>query len=155
MPTSMMPINRIVSDLRASNQKQAYQTLCDIAAQDLAIDSIAALRRIMEKERASADSAMGGGVGLPFTRLLKIQKPYAILGRLQEPLDCGAPDGIPLNLICLLLFPRTNGMQHLTQIARMSRLLKDADMQQKIKMAKSEDAIRSILIDPDGWMMAA
>ena len=155
MPSRAISIDTIIHDLKASSQRQAYQQLCEIAAPELGLDAAAMLRRIMEKERMNADSSVGGGVALPYTRSLKVQKSHSILARLEKPLDDLAPDGTPVHLICLTLFPRTGSMKHLTELARLSRHLKDPALQQKIINAQSPDAIRSVLMDPDGWMLAA
>ena len=145
----------IVPKLRAMSKKQALRMICEEAAEQLHVDADAILRRILEKDTQSPNSTVGGGVALPFTRLLGMQDTFTILAPLVQPINFESPDGYPVDLMCLMLFPRNGSMTHLTQLARTSRLLKNDELRAKIREADSADAIRSLLIDPEGWMMAA
>ena len=155
MPFRAIAIDTIIPALKADTQESAYRAICEKAAETKEIDTNSCMKRIMEKEAQNANSLVGGGVAIPFTRSLHIQKPYSVLARLETPLACNTPDGMDIDLICLVLFPRTGTMHHLTQLARLSRALKEPSLRQKIRETQSVDTIRSLLIDPDGWMMAA
>jgi PTS system nitrogen regulatory IIA component len=54
-----------------------------------------------------------------------------------------------------LLSPERDGPLHLRRLSSLSRLFKCDALVTKIKDAKDETTIRSLLIDPQGWMLAA
>jgi PTS system nitrogen regulatory IIA component len=84
-----------------------------------------------------------------------LSHPVTLLATLNSEIDFGGTNDRPVHTICVLLSPERDGPLHLRRLSRLSRLFKCDALVTKIKDAKDETTIRSLLIDPQGWMLAA
>ncbi len=72
---------------------------------------------------------------------------YALFARLETPIDFDAIDEQPVDLICVLLAPETAGADHLKALARVSRLLRDRAICEKLRGTDSAEAIHALLTE--------
>ena len=69
----------------------------------------------------------------------------ALFARLEHPIDFDSIDEQPVDLICVLLAPETAGADHLKALARVSRLLRDQNVCEKIRGSDKAEAIHALL----------
>jgi PTS system nitrogen regulatory IIA component len=72
---------------------------------------------------------------------------FGLFGRLETPIDFDAIDEQPVDLIFLLLAPEGAGADHLKALARVSRLLRDRTICEKLRGTTEADAIYALLTD--------
>src|SRR3546814_18403384 len=70
--------------------------------------------------------------------------PYTTIFR-ADPVDYGAMDDLPVDIVVLLLSPRNAGTEHLKALAQVSRALRDRDFLAKLRGAGSQDAIYALI----------
>jgi len=85
----------------------------------------------------------------------RIQSPFTMLMTIDKPSNHETPDGSPVDLYCLLISPLSDGPIHLRRLSRLSRLMKNETLHKRIRETQDSDVIRSLLLDPEGWLMAA
>ena len=68
--------------------------------------------------------------------------------RLERPIDFESLDGQPVDLCFLLLAPEAAGADHLKALARVARLLRDAEIARKLRESRDADAIYAVLARP-------
>jgi PTS system nitrogen regulatory IIA component len=78
-----------------------------------------------------------------------------IFARLDNPIDYEAVDSQPVDLVFMLLAPENAGADHLKALARVSRLLRDKATCEKLRAAKSSEALYSILTGDKNGAAAA
>ena len=69
--------------------------------------------------------------------------------RLSQPVDFQAIDGLPVDLVFLLLSPPDAGAEHLKALATVSRLFRDRQAVAKLRGARSKDALFALLAGVD------
>jgi PTS system nitrogen regulatory IIA component len=148
-------VDLFLPELKASSQKQIFQML----AKEPTLRSICPqediLSRLSAQEKINP-SAIGDGVALLHLQLKYLYKPYKILATLKKPVAFQTPDAKPVDLVCLVLSPEHDGPPlHLRHLARMSRVLKNADLRRQIREAKDLHSIRSLLSTSERVMLAA
>ena len=67
---------------------------------------------------------MGDGVAIPHARFNQIDKPFGMLLRLQQPIEFGALDGKPIDIVFLLLLPEGTRGDQLSALACVARKLR-------------------------------
>ena len=65
--------------------------------------------------------------------------------RLPTPIDFQAVDGMPVDLVFLLLSPPDAGVDHLKALASVSRTFRDRQTLAKLRGARSKDALFALL----------
>lgn len=136
--------NAILPALRVGSKKQALQEMSRHAAQLLGLPDRAVFDVVLERERLGT-TGVGRGVAIPHGKLAKLEKVQGVFARLQKPIDFDSVDDQPVDLIFLLLAPEGAGADHLKALARVSRLLRDEALCEKLRGCETAEAIYALL----------
>ncbi len=132
-------------DLAAGNKRQLLNQLSQIAAARLLLDPSLIADAIADRERLGS-TGFGGGVAFPHGKLASLDRVYSLVARLAAPIDYKAIDGAPVDLIFLLLSPPDAGAEHLKALAAVSRLMRHSGIVEKLRGARSRDAMAAVLM---------
>lgn len=144
--TDLITPSRVVAQLRATNKKQALQELAKRAAVMTGIQERTIYDVLIERERLGS-TGIGMGIGIPHGRLPGLDKLCGIFARLDRPVPFDAIDDQPVDLMFLLLAPEGAGADHLKALARVSRLLRDRTVCEKLRGTDNADALYALLVD--------
>ena len=136
----------VIANLRAGNKRQALQELAKRAAQLTGRPERAIFEVLLERERLGT-TGIGRGTAIPHGRMTDLQQLYGMFARLEKPIDFEAIDNQPVDIIFLLLTPSTAGADHLKALARISRLLRDKTICDKLRGTDRADALYALLTD--------
>ena len=136
----------VIAQLRATTKKQALQELAKRASAMTGINERTIYDVLIERERLGS-TGIGMGIGIPHGRLPRLDKLYGIFARLDRAVPFEAIDDQPVDLIFLLLAPEAAGADHLKALARVSRLLRDRGICEKLRGTDNVDALYSLLAD--------
>ena len=132
-------------DLNATNKRQLLNQLAQVAAARLAVDPSTIADAIAEREQLGS-TGFGGGVAIPHGKLAALENVYALVARLAAPVDYKSIDHAPVDLVFLLLSPPDAGADHLKALAAVSRLVRHEPTVEKLRGARSRDALAAVLI---------
>lgn len=90
-------------------------------------------------------TAIGFGVAIPHTRLANVDQSKACFIKLQHPVDFGAIDKQPVDLIFSFIVPEALPRQHLNILAALSNCFSEASFRQCCRQSTSEEALFSCL----------
>ncbi len=138
----------VISGLKASSKKQALQELARHAAQITGVNDRKIFETLLERERLGT-TGVGNGIAIPHGKLAEFKKLYGVFARLDKPIDFDAIDEQPVDLIFLLLAPEGAGADHLKALARVSRLLRDATVCEKLRGAETADGLYMLLVQSE------
>ncbi len=136
----------VVANLRATSKKQAIQDLSKKAAEITGLHERAIFEVLMERERLGT-TGVGNGIAIPHGKLANLDKLYGLFARLEKPIDFQSIDEQPVDLIFLLLAPETAGADHLKALARVSRLLRDKTVCDKLRGTDQNEALYALLTE--------
>ena len=139
--------NAIIPALKVNNKKQALQELAARAAALTEQNERAIFEILMQREKLGS-TGVGNGIAIPHGKLPKLGKLFGLFARLDRPIDFEALDGQQVDLIFLLLAPETAGADHLKALARVARLLRDADIAHKLRASRDAEALYAVLAMP-------
>ena len=148
MLSQFLDFEAIRCDLSVSNKRQLIAQLAMIAAARLSLDAVQIADAIGERERLGS-TGFGGGVAIPHGKLAGLDRVYALVARLSAPVDYKAIDGGKVDLVFLLLSPPDTGAEHLKALAAISRLVRHAPTVEKLRGARSRDALAAVLLGAD------
>jgi PTS system nitrogen regulatory IIA component len=136
----------IAANLRVTSKKQALQELAKRAAEITGQPERAIFEVLIERERLGT-TGVGNGIAIPHGKLPDLKRLYGLFARLETPIDFDAIDEQPVDLICVLLAPEAAGADHLKALARVSRLLRDQAVCEKLRGTESAEAIHALLTE--------
>jgi PTS system nitrogen regulatory IIA component len=137
----------VLPNLKAGNKKQVLQELAKKAAAMTGQPEDIIFTTLLERERLGS-TGVGQGIAIPHGKLAGLSEVHAVFARLERPVDFEAVDGNPVDLVFMLLAPPDAGADHLKALAKVSRLLRDTRLCEKIRGATSADAIYALLHAP-------
>jgi len=142
---------RISAGVSASSKKRLLEVVADLLIQDQpaeldrpVFDSLCARERL-------GSTGLGHGVAIPHGRTPGLTTATGAFVRLREPLDFGAPDGEPVDLVFALAVPEHFTHQHLVLLSQLAEMFGDAQFRDSLRQAPDSAAIHRLLSD---WQAA-
>lgn len=130
------------------NKRSLLQQLANLAGQRLGVEPAPILAGLAERERLGT-TGFGQGVAIPHCKLDGLARIYGLFVRLAEPVDYKAVDGGKVDIIFVLLSPPDAGAEHLKALAAISRITRDEATLEKVRGARSRDALSAVLMGAD------
>jgi PTS system nitrogen regulatory IIA component len=146
--TEFLDFEAIKPALSAGNKRSLLTQIAAIAAGRLGVDRSAVLASISEREKLGS-TGFGQGVAIPHGKVEGLTQIYCLLARLAEPVRYKAIDGLPVDLVFLLLSPADAGADHLKALAAVSRACRHGALVEKLRGARSRDAIAAVVMAAD------
>ncbi|PZO80994.1 MAG: hypothetical protein DI626_11040, partial [Micavibrio aeruginosavorus] len=78
-------------------------------------------------------------------RMSGLNGPLNVFARLKNPVRVNTMDGTDIDILCLVLTPEREGNTYLPTMARFSRMLRQPDMLERLRLATDERSIRTAL----------
>ncbi|KIL99758.1 PTS system nitrogen-specific IIA component PtsN [Paramagnetospirillum magnetotacticum MS-1] len=144
--TDLISPASVIPNLRAASKKQALQDLAKKAAEITGLHERAIFDVLLERERLGT-TGVGNGIAIPHGKLPTMEKLYGVFARLEKPIAFESIDEQPVDLIFLLLAPESAGADHLKALARVSRLLRDKSVCEKLRGTDNADALYALLTE--------
>jgi nitrogen PTS system EIIA component len=145
-----MPIPDIIAEgaiiphLNVDSKKQLLQEISAKAAELTGRNAHEIYETLNERERLGSTGA-GSGIAIPHGKLPKLERVVGLFARLDHPVDFDSIDGQPVDLVFALLAPEGAGADHLKALSRIARLTRDPSNVQKLRTARDEASLRSLL----------
>ncbi|HEY6940394.1 PTS sugar transporter subunit IIA [Dokdonella sp.] len=138
----LLPAERVRTDVAAADKGELIERLAHLLAGGgdpaLARDALTARERL-------GSTGLGHGVAIPHGRSAKIDEASAAFVRLAAPVDFGADDGRPVDLVAALLVPAHFTDQHLKLLAELADLFSDVDVTRALRSAPDATELRAVL----------
>ena len=128
----------LMPHLTGLTRQAVIQELCqEIAEHHHALDPEAVFAAVQAREELMG-TGVGSGIAIPHARLAALSKPVITCGRAPAGIDWDAPDGVPVQLVFLLLTPVQDEGAQLQILAAIARTMSVEETRRDLVQA--EDA---------------
>jgi|DewCreStandDraft_2_1066082.scaffolds.fasta_scaffold13694_4 PTS system nitrogen regulatory IIA component len=147
--TDILSPDLVVSELQGQTKDDVLRELASaIAAVHPEIQADELVAVLWDRERGGT-TAIGDGIAIPHGRLRGLQQIVAAFGRHRKGVDFQSIDGKPTHLIVALALPEESVGLHLKALARVSRLLKEARVRERLLAAADAKEMYEIIRQED------
>lgn len=122
----------VLVSVRATSKKQALQELARQASHATGIAERTIFDVLLERERLGT-TGVGRGIAIPHGKLPELDRLFGVFATLDQPVDFDSVDDQPVDLVFLLLAPESAGADHLKALARISRLMRDPGLCDRLR----------------------
>ena len=146
--SEFLDFDAIKTSLPGGSKRSLLQQLANLAGQRLGLDSSGILASLNEREQLGS-TGFGQGVAIPHGKIEGLTRIYCLFARLAEPVEFKAIDDKVVDLVFLLLSPPDAGAEHLKALAAVSRVTRHEPTLEKMRGARSRDALTAVLMGAD------
>ena len=143
----------VVSHLKAASKKQVLQEMANKAAGLTGLSGRRIYETLAEREKLGS-TGMGQGIAIPHGRVAGVEKMTGLFAQLDHPVDFDSMDDQPEDLVFLLVAPEGAGADHLKALARVSRLLRNQAVCEKLRAAPHTATLYALLTEPSAAQAA-
>ncbi|MEM1115356.1 MAG: PTS sugar transporter subunit IIA [Bacteroidota bacterium] len=157
-----MPFDLSLADLL----DQSVGVCLDVADKGEAIGRLVALvagaEAVVDADRLGEDvrareaqmsTGVGGGLGLPHARTDAVTATVAAFATLDPPVAFDALDGEPVRLAFLLAGPEADRARHLRLLSRVSRVMSDPALRQRLYDAATPAEVLAAIRDAEAALV--
>jgi PTS system nitrogen regulatory IIA component len=134
----------IITDLKSTDKKEVLEELAAPVATMTGVDREKLVRILMEREKLGS-TGIDGGIGIPHGKLKALDSPVIGFGLSKKGVNFESMDGRPTHIFFLLCTPENSTGLHLKLLARISRLLKNEGLKNKLKKVSTKEEVISII----------
>jgi PTS system nitrogen regulatory IIA component len=134
----------IIPAFEATTKKQALLDLSTRASEITQIDARIIYDTLLQRERLGS-TGLGRGIAVPHVKLAGLSGIVCLFARMVQPIDFESQDDEPVDLIFLLLAPDHAGGDHLKALARISRLVREPSMLERVRAAPDLASLKRAL----------
>ena len=142
--SDILSIEAVDADLVAGNKKALIQQLAAASGRLTGAPAKQIVAALNAREKIGS-TGFGAGTAIPHAKLEGLARVFGYFARLTQPVDFQAVDGMPVDLVFLLLSPVDAGADHLKALATVSRVFRDRQILAKLRGARSKDALFALL----------
>jgi len=119
----------------------ALSQLCEMGL----VSSPERVQKDLELREAIMSTGVGLGVAIPHAQSEGVERIHVSLWRPGKGLDFDAVDGQSVDLIFMILGPKSDGSEHVKILAHISRMLHGEDFRDRLRAAGSASEIHQVL----------
>ena len=147
--TELLEEKFVIDQLKSKSKREVLVELSGVFERgNLSVDSDAMVEVLLEREKLGS-TGIGDGIAIPHGKLAGLDRLIVSFGRSHNGVEFDSLDGKPVNIFFLLMAPENSAGQHLKALARISRILKDADFRSDLMKAQSAGDIYNLIVRKD------
>jgi PTS system nitrogen regulatory IIA component len=105
--------------------------------------------KVLQAREQLASTGVGSGVAIPHGRIAAAEKMLGALAISREGVAFESIDGEPARIFMAVLAPEKHTGDHLKALARISRLLRDSAVRQRLLAAQTAEEALQIVVEED------
>lgn len=117
--------------------------------------AIESISRSLDARERLASTAIGHGVAIPHGRIAGIEHSRGAFLRLDQPVEFGAIDGSPVDLVFAMIVPEHFVQQHLLQLAELAERFASSEFRQRLRRSATVGKLATCLMADDLHRTAA
>ncbi len=138
---------RSLVNVPGGSKKRALEQIASLIGREVPeLHTPAVFEALVAREKLGS-TGFGNGIAIPHCRLQGCESPVSALLHLGAPIDFGAIDGAPVDLLFVLLVPQAATDAHLELLRQIASMLDRKDVRDKLRSASSNEALYQVVLD--------
>ncbi len=146
----LLPDN-ILLDTESTSKKRVFERVGLLFENNQQIARSQVFDSLFAREKLGS-TGLGQGVAIPHGRIAKLRDATAAFVKTSHPIPFDAPDGLPVNLIFVLLVPERATDLHLQILGELAEMFSDTSFRTRLLACEDSASIFQLF---GGWKSAA
>lgn len=140
----MLSPDQVLVNVAVTSKKRAFDEAARLFSERCGLDRDRIVESLVAREQLGS-TGLGAGVAVPHARIKGLVAPAAAVLQLAHPIDCSAPDGVPVTLMVCLLVPEAATQLHLELLSEVAALLDNHTMREAMKTSKTSLELYNVI----------
>lgn len=137
--SDLLSSTRVKIPLESVTKDDLLRELVGVLAADRCVNDVDAVLQVVRERESVLSTGIGSGVAIPHGKSGACAGLSIAAGVTREPVEFGALDGQPVRLLFLLVGPETAAGAHIKALSRISRLVRQPELRERLIGAQSAD----------------
>jgi PTS system nitrogen regulatory IIA component len=142
----LLPAQNVVLDLDVSSKKRVFEHAGLLFENNQNVARSQVFDSLFAREKLGS-TGLGQGIAIPHGRIKGLKEAVGAMIRMREPIAFDAPDGLPVNLIFVLLVPERATDLHLQILSELAQMFSDQAFREQLLKAQSGDAMHQLIAE--------
>ena len=142
--SKLLPVQNVLIDLDVSSKKRVFEHAGLLFENNQNIARSQVFDSLFARERLGS-TGLGQGIAIPHGRIKGVRDAVGAMIRTREPIAFDAPDGLPVNLIFVLLVPERATDMHLRILSELAQMFSDKEFRAQLSGAESADGMHQLI----------
>lgn len=147
--TDILKLDKIIIDFKGATKEEIINEMIDLFMGDERVSDIETIRTVVLERESIMSTGVGNGFAIPHGKTNMVKEMVAGFGLLKNPIDFEAIDSKPVNLIFMLIGQEDSVGQHIKMLSRISRIMNQELIRNKLANASSAEEIFQIFEEED------
>lgn len=140
-----LKLEGIQSQIAAKDKRDLIEKMVDILSSTNKLSFRGQILTAVLEREALMSTGVGKGVAIPHGKVDCINQVMGCLAIIKPSIDFGSPDGLPVEIVILLMASTKETGPHIRALAHISRVLQDEDVRLALLNAKTPKDILDVL----------
>ena len=144
--SKLLPAQNVLLDLDVSSKKRVFEHAGLVFENHHSIARSQVFDSLFAREKLGS-TGLGQGVAIPHGRVKGLRDAIGAMIRMREPVPFDAPDGLPVNLIFVLLVPERATDLHLQILSELAQMFSDKSFRDQLLTATTADSVHRLIAE--------
>ena len=144
--SKLLPAQNVLLDLDVSSKKRVFEHAGLVFENNHNIARSQVFDSLFAREKLGS-TGLGQGVAIPHGRIAKLRDATAAFVKTSHPIPFDAPDGLPVDLIFVLLVPERATDLHLQILGELAQMFSDTQFRNRMIACEDTAGIYQLFND--------
>ena len=136
----------VLADFDVGSKKRLFEQAGQIFEASQGISANEVFDSLFSREKLGS-TALGYGIAIPHGRIKGLKDTACAFIRLKAPIDFDAPDGMPVDLVFVLLAPAAATDLHLQILGELAQMFSEKDMRDQLRAAPDAAVLHRLICE--------
>lgn len=147
--TQILKKTCVIVPLASGDKEAAIEELVDILdSNKLLVDRDMVLDAVLQREMTRS-TGIGSGIAIPHGKCKGVNELVMALGVTKDEIDFDSIDGRGVRIVVLLASPTDKTGPHIQALARISRIMLDEELREKLASSKTADEAYNLISEKE------
>ncbi|MEW5893147.1 MAG: PTS IIA-like nitrogen regulatory protein PtsN [Pseudomonadota bacterium] len=144
--SALLKPENVLADLEAGSRKRLFEEAGRLLQASYAVPANEVFESLQSREKLGS-TALGYGIAIPHGRIKGLKDTACAFIRLKQPIDFDAPDGMPVDLVFVLLAPAAATDLHLQILGELAQMFSEKAMRDQLRAAPDAATLHRLICE--------
>lgn len=144
--SKILPLENVLLDAESASKKRVFERVGLLFENSQGIARSQIFDSLFAREKLGS-TGLGQAVAIPHGRIKNLREAVAAFVKTETPIPFDSPDGLPVNLIFVLLVPERATDLHLQLLGELAQMFSDASFRERLLSNNDPVAIHQMFTD--------